>query len=277
MARSRGEAPDERIAEATGFLVGTPDPESGRLECFLVSALHTFSGVHPVTKKALNEEGRTADYVRVHFAVDVSVGIADHVRSYDLHASGENEFLIEPLYSRHPKHETVDIGVLPIGTVPQDLLNFPLDPTPERWPTLGDLGEHEPEQGKIRLPVRITDQLFILGFPFGDRGTWPAGIWTTAPIASEPLDSHDGLPCILVDSRSRKGQSGAPVLLYVRPGHPIWVNGDVYEHEKECHALVGVYSGRINEESDLGMVWTSDALLEVLAVAERSIRLCAHQ
>jgi hypothetical protein len=82
--------------------------------------------------------------------------------------------------------------------------------------------------------------------------------FSTAPTASMWSLSF------LVDSRSRPGQSGAPVLLYLRPGDPVIENDDVYEHGQFVHGLVGLSSGRIHDDSDLGMVWTAQAIREVL-------------
>jgi len=66
----------------------------------------------------------------------------------------------------------------------------------------------------------------------------------------------------LIDCRSRKGQSGSPVIAY-RNG--VWTayddntsgvpNGPQFR-------FLGVYSGRIHSESDLGMVWKPRAIAE---------------
>jgi len=143
-------------------------------------------------------------------------------------------------------------------------------PSERSWPTLGHLFSPDhpaPSAAECDapLPLRVTDRLFIIGYPFGDKGTWPAAVWTTAPIASEPVAQYNTLPAFLVDSRSRPGQSGAPVVLHIRPDDPVWANGDVYAHEQEVIALVGLCSGRINKDSDLGMVWTNQAIREVLS------------
>lgn len=144
------------------------------------------------------------------------------------------------------------------------------------WPTLADFATATPwastHELKEKVPLRITDRLFIVGFPFGDRGTWPLAIWTQAPVASEPLARHDGLPAFLVDARSRRGQSGSPVFLHIRPGDPVWMRGGVVQHEEQISVVVGVYSGRLNERSDLGLVWTSEAILDALTQARAGVR-----
>ncbi|WP_461025374.1 serine protease family protein, partial [Streptomyces heilongjiangensis] len=116
----------------------------------------------------------------------------------------------------------------------------------------------------VDIPLRITDRLFVLGFPFGHTGSWPFAVWTAAPVASEPLARWDQLPGFLLDSRTRPGQSGSPVVMHIRPGEPVVAGGDVITHEESVTALVGIYSGRLDPNADLGMVWTTDALFKIL-------------
>jgi hypothetical protein len=101
----------------------------------------------------------------------------------------------------------------------------------------------------------VTDELSIVGFPFGKRvGKWQA-IWSRATVATDPDLPYEDLPCFLVDSRTRVGQSGSPAL---RP------NPRDRSDRGPAVDLVGVYSGRISDESDLGFVWTVSALREIL-------------
>lgn len=52
--------------------------------------------------------------------------------------------------------------------------------------------------------------------------------------------------------------------MHIRPGEMVLAGGEVHVHEEWVTALVGVYSGRLNENSDLGMVWTTEVLDEIL-------------
>jgi hypothetical protein len=117
--------------------------------------------------------------------------------------------------------------------------------------------------------------VFILGYPRGltKQGILP--IWKRATIASEPLiDLEGGVPAMLVDSVTREGMSGSPVL-YFGP----FVTNSGGEQVKTVNYsssmsvgqpwLVGVYAGRdgvTGEEQDMavGRVWHRRLLDEIL-------------
>ncbi|WP_234363676.1 MULTISPECIES: serine protease [unclassified Streptomyces] len=253
--RSFGEAEDTRLGTGTGFLIGVPG------DYWLVTAWHVFSGRRSDDGTIMDaKDNFTPGYVRVHFAGEADGGFQSVVQKYDLY---EDEFQHSPRW-RSPEDRRIDIAALHIGAVPEGVVEAFM---PNTWPVLRDLlpPERRAEQGgDVDLPLRVTDKLFVLGFPFGDVGSWPFAVWTVAPVASEPLARWNKLPGFLLDSRTREGQSGAPVLMHIRPGEPVVVNGEVIMHVESVTALVGVYSGRIHKESDLGKVWTVDALFELV-------------
>ena len=87
-------------------------------------------------------------------------------------------------------------------------------------------------------------------------------------IASEPEASIDDLPLMYVDARTRKGQSGSPVIAY-SPGPPHPLVGAVSMSGNPQERFVGVYSGRINKDSDIGRVWKRRALVELIDAGQR--------
>jgi len=110
-----------------------------------------------------------------------------------------------------------------------------------------------------------SDRLNIIGFPFGTKIGGSLPIWATGFIASEPLFNFRDLPLFLIDIRARKGQSGSPVISYLRPFENIVDNGGkTISFNTPIIELMGIYSGRINSESDLGIVWKSEAILELV-------------
>jgi hypothetical protein len=109
-----------------------------------------------------------------------------------------------------------------------------------------------------------SDLLSIIGFPFGITGGGALGIWVQGTVATEPSVDFDELPCLLVDSRTRPGQSGSPVIAY-RPSGYQTEEGSTVMTGQAAERFVGVYSGRINQESDLGFVWKAQALLDILS------------
>jgi hypothetical protein len=122
------------------------------------------------------------------------------------------------------------------------------------------LGVREPEMG-----CGPADIVSVIGFPFGLRGGGSLAIWATGFIASEPAIDFQDLPIFLIDCRSRSGQSGSAVIMYrgagqtfaYKDGRPGFSNGPVFN-------FLGIYSGRINAESDLGIVWKEAALIELI-------------
>jgi hypothetical protein len=71
------------------------------------------------------------------------------------------------------------------------------------------------------LAVRIGMDVFILGYPFGSP---PPGfpVWKRGSIASEPDLTRIGTGYMLVDTASRPGMSGAPVISARAGAAPIW-------------------------------------------------------
>ncbi len=105
----------------------------------------------------------------------------------------------------------------------------------------------------------------VIGFPFGRTAGGAFGIWTHGFVASEPEVDFDDLPLFLVDARTREGQSGSPVISYATGGATPMADGSTAIMGAGLVNLLGVYSGRINNESDLGLVWKVQAVRDILA------------
>lgn len=90
------------------------------------------------------------------------------------------------------------------------------------------------------------------------------GIWTRGAIATEPEADFGGLPRFLIDSRTRPGQSGSPVLFYSAAGLVPTRDGGSAMYSGPVTKLLGVYSGRINGQSDLGFVWKTRVIREII-------------
>lgn len=89
-------------------------------------------------------------------------------------------------------------------------------------------------------------------------------VWTRGSIATEPNLPVDGLPLMLIDARTRHGQSGSPVILHSgRTETTVFTNGSLIADGQEHAEWLGVYSGRTDNESDLGRVWHADATRDI--------------
>lgn len=121
------------------------------------------------------------------------------------------------------------------------------------------------------ISCRPTEMVSVVGYPFGRSGPGSLAIWAAGFIASEIGILWNGLPIILIDCRSRPGQSGSPVFAY-RPSLFIRENGELQVPVPGTagYRFLGVYGGRIHPDSDIGMVWNADCLRELVDSTSRS-------
>jgi len=215
----------KKIGTATGFVV---EHESQR---FLVTNRHVVRGTEKVPPPDLilvmqNRAGQLGAWLPAPEAL------------YD-----DNGF---PLWLEHPEHPEWDVVALPLKTT-EGLDFYPHDP----WE-------------KAFMVVSVTDPLSIVGYPFGVTGGGFFGVFTRGFIATEPILDWNNLPVFLIDSRTRSGQSGSPVIEFSPHGgvhhtaQGLTISGGTVEH------FFGVYSARINAQSDLGLVWKPKVIREIV-------------
>jgi hypothetical protein len=211
---------------------------------FLVTARHVFTQRAWRTNDWLDPpiQSVTPTYVRLQLRAAPEGGTFDAEKldyiPYAIPLVDDDE---NPQWLEHPLGYKVDIAALPLLGVDMDELHYlPLEPKDAAY---GD-----------DWRFWVTDDVFIVGYPFGlDHGFfWP--LWLRGTVASEPtlmfLYNGDEFPMFLVDSRTRPGNSGSPVLL-PRRHFTDTTDDDALPRSR----LVGIYSGRINEQSDLGITW----------------------
>lgn len=110
-----------------------------------------------------------------------------------------------------------------------------------------------------------ADTVSVIGFPFGIMAGGACAVWATGFIASEPSIDLDDLPLMLIDCRGRPGQSGSPVIAY-RSGVVAMEDGS-NASMNPFSVPIGIYSGRVNDQSDLGLVWKMRAVREIVRAA----------
>jgi hypothetical protein len=93
-------------------------------------------------------------------------------------------------------------------------------------------------------------------------------VWKRGSIASEPDLVKLTTRYYLVDTASRPGMSGSPVILRSRNNHVLessnWV---VTDDRKPIDRIIGIYSGRTDDlpgEAQIGMVWHADYIDEII-------------
>ncbi len=155
----------------------------------------------------------------------------------------------EPRWYEHPvRPQDIDVAVLP-------LLN-----------DAGiDIYGYDPWDSNRILSAQLSEPLNIIGFPFGVTSGGALGIWVRGFIATDIALDWNGLPRFLVDSRTRSGQSGSPVVAFSPAGAATHVaTGGLATLDHDVEEFFGVYSGRINEQSDLGIVWKKQLVCEII-------------
>lgn len=113
----------------------------------------------------------------------------------------------------------------------------------------------------------VGERIHVVGFPFALSADGFA-IWATGYIASEPDVDFEGLPVFLIDCRTRIGQSGSQVIAEFKPGDIVEKDGKMYQARQSMTHFLGIYSGRINKDSDLGRVWKPSVVREIIQYVE---------
>lgn len=156
----------------------------------------------------------------------------------------------EPIWFEHRlRQQGVDVAAIPID-VPSGVSLLPINEASAlNW-----------------MPVHVGSDLFILGFPFGISAS-SLPIWKRGSLASEPDVDLDGLPKMLIDSATRPGMSGSPVIL--RNWGSFSDGPGIVTIPGSGTRFLGVYSGRIGADDELkaqlGIVWKAIIVDEVIA------------
>lgn len=225
---------DHDLGIGTGFVVerhGQP---------YLISNFHVIAGRLPGARIAGHPSGALPDEVVVLHNVAGHLGTWRGVHEPARDANG-------PLWLEHPVYGSrVDVVALPLTkTDGYDLYPWTLD-------------------GGEDVVIGVTQRVSVVGFPFGKTGGGGFPIWVQGWIASEPSARYDDLPCFLIDSRTRPGLSGAPVIFYSFGGAIQMSDGATAISAVPIQSLLGVYSGRIHEDADIGVVWRREVITELL-------------
>lgn len=221
------------LSTGTGFVV------NGASSAFLITNRHNLTGRRNDTGEPLSRTGGVPDNVLIYHHVVGRTGVwqGKEERLY----SADNV----PLWKEHPYYGTrADVVALPLtNMVGVDLYTYELTDEP-------------------RIAIAPGDIVSVVGFPFGMATGGRLPIWATGFIASEPYVNLNGsdLPIFYVDCRSRPGQSGSAVIAHRSGGMVAMENGSAALFEGPVTRLLGIYSGRVNAESDIGIVWRTSAL-----------------
>lgn len=232
---------DEHLGSGTGFLVR----HGG--QTFLVTNRHNLSGRRTDTNEIISKTtGACPD------KVTIAHNKHDRLGSWIPATEALYDDRERPLWLEHPEHgRAVDIAALPLTELKGVAVHA-----------------YSLERSVRDVDVNVADELSIVGFPFSMTVEGFLAIWSCGTVASEMGVDLEGLPLYLIDSRTRRGQSGSPVIFYSRSGLIPHGRG-ITLGRTNVVKLMGIYSGRVHPESDLGMAWKVQAIRDVL---ERGVR-----
>lgn len=211
---------------------------------FLITNWHVLTGLNPITKQPTSSQGgRPNNFKLFGFHSD---NISNRfVKTFDFYANdGQPQWYEHPIYRE--KVDVVAIALFPAI----EFKVFPLN-----------------KYIKSNLKLDIGEDVFILDFPFkpAKENFW-LPIWKRGSIATEPEIDQDGLPFLYIDSATRPGMSGSPVIIKNK-GIDILSNNDIILNDFSFD-FIGVYSGRLsgNEalEAQLGRVWKKKVIAEII-------------
>ena len=236
------------LASATGIIV------EHKSRPWLVTSRHVVNGRDTETDQLLSSTGAVPDTLRIFHHSKLST-----VRQ------GAWTLTEEPLYTgngvprwaehpqfcikdeERPTEPNVDLAALPLTSLHDEIQLYPLD---------------------LRLAaveVRVAPGLpvSIIGFPFGRFGAAFFPIWKTGHIASDS-DAYWAPRYFLIDATTRSGMSGSPVVYRsfgsYQKNEQTTVVGDATR-------LMGIYSGRMRDDAEIGIVWKPELIVELIESA----------
>ena len=210
---------DTSLGWGTGFIWKNAEQH------YLVTNWHVLSMRDFFTGANLRKDAGRPNLLRTLF--NIRPGSLDQ-ETWDIEIRDNND---TPLWLVHPT-KRVDIAVLPIPLRPEamTIALYPLNVL-----------------ANTPLRIEIGMEVFILGYPFKiELPAFP--VWKRGSIASEPQLVGLLTDYILVDTASRPGMSGAPVI------RQSWTNqmvtpGVLALVDTPFNKFIGVYSGRAPSRS----------------------------
>jgi hypothetical protein len=234
---------DLLLGPATGFFM------QWNGQVFLITNWHVVSGRHQETKQPLHSLGGLPD--RLKFRVQVAGDIGEWLSPIEqmlYNDSDSSETPESPIWLEHSVYrEKLDVVAIPV-----------------QIPSGGAVRTIDAVNTMPLMPLIVGDEVFVLGYPKGIDGGGEFPIWKRASIATEPEVHLGGAPHLLIDTATREGMSGAPVIKIV--------GGAIGAEGSRSYKFIGVYSGRLGEgemAAQLGIVWDASSLEAIIKCGVR--------
>lgn len=220
---------------------------------YLVTNWHNVTGKNPITNEFLSHPYQSPDYLIIQVFKNEDF-LKPTFLKIPLKDKDERQLWLE-----HPIHkQKVDAIAIKV-TIPEDKFI--------------ETCEAQIEPYNEETQVKVKQDVFVLGYPFGIKTGDIFPIWKRASIANEPILDIDGLPKMYIDTASRSGMSGSPVIYFEKRniavvGFESKFSQKVKSESKNYMQLIGVYSGRIGGKDELsaqlGIVWKLKGIEEII-------------
>lgn len=237
-----------RLSSGTAFLVA----RSQESDCCLFTNRHNVTGRNQDTGECLSSNAAIPDRILIYFhKSDNSPGSWLKV-SLPLYRDDETPYWFE--------HPTLGAAVDAVA------LNLSWGPDVAKYPYYLD-----PGLDRHGLLVSPSETISVIGFPFGLSASGKFPIWATGFLAQDLSLLLPEKPVFLIDCRTRQGQSGSAVVAY-RTTNSRFITDDKIHNRMSptpVWEFLGIYSGRVNAESDIGRVWHVSALEAIFDVAAK--------
>lgn len=228
------------LARATAFIWENSN------KYYLITNWHNVSGKDPNTDAHLSATAAEPNIITGHFNTKGgNLGDKHHLGMRIRDDNGKAAWLVHPVHKRQ-----VDVVAIPLAGSLSTTVEFrPIN-----------------RMSSTNLHIDIGMDVFVLGYPFG-TGETGLPVWKRGSVASEPQLVPDVTPHLLVDTASRPGMSGSPVVLRSWGSH-VLEDGST-SISTRATKFVGVYSGRLHTknalEAQIGMVWPAIRIDEIVA------------
>lgn len=227
---------------------------------YLVTNWHNLAGRNPLTGKPMSKT-TAAIPDRIRFMAYKRISELDACGNYQvsqvmIELRICNEDLSAPRWLQHPTFgQRVDIAVIDVTDEVRGL----------------EIRSVNQIETNAVLSPEVSQDVFVIGFPFGQIPGAPAPVWKRGSVAIDPTFNVENLPKMLVDTATRPGMSGSVVVArHIIVGRQVpRKDGGMSEPllYAEAHLVAGIYSGRLHphlERAQLGVVWKRSAIEEAV-------------
>ena len=229
------------LSHGTGFFV-----RSRNHNVYLVTNYHVATGRHPETNRSMDKDSHVPD--RLLLSIYSGDGVHTHRWKplvLPLEVERGDNWIEHPTFGRK-----FDVVAIPMPSVVFGLIAVHSEP----WPPIA---------------ILPASDVAIIGFPKGLSGGGGFPIWKNGGVASEPDLTIDGEDFFWIDSNTRSGMSGAPVLARRFGGYLDEQGGNSLTNT-HVDRLLGIYAGRALDSPDvtLGRVWRLRGLNAIIEQAD---------